>query len=121
MKKTLIICITLAISAFINNMTVAAEHPTSTEKMMKQQSEKVMPEGEKLFMQHCAACHKGGSNIINPAKTLHKEDLDEFGIKSTKDIIRLMRKPGKGMTKFDTSTIPDKDAKKIAEYILKTF
>jgi cytochrome c6 len=32
-----------------------------------------------------------------------------------------MRNPGPGMTKFEASTIPDKDAMEIARYILKTF
>ena len=32
-----------------------------------------------------------------------------------------MRNPGEGMTKFDAKTISDKDAKAIAEYVLKTF
>jgi cytochrome c6 len=32
-----------------------------------------------------------------------------------------MRKPGPGMNTFDVKTIPDKDAKEIAEYIMKTF
>jgi cytochrome c6 len=32
-----------------------------------------------------------------------------------------MRNPGPGMNRFDAKTISDKDAKEIAEYILKTF
>jgi cytochrome c6 len=32
-----------------------------------------------------------------------------------------MRNPGPGMTKFDEKTLPQKDAKAIAEYIHKTF
>jgi cytochrome c6 len=32
-----------------------------------------------------------------------------------------MRNPGPGMTAFDEKTIPDTDAKEIAEYVLKTF
>jgi len=32
-----------------------------------------------------------------------------------------MRSPGPGMTKFDAKTIPDKEAKAIADYILRTF
>jgi cytochrome c6 len=32
-----------------------------------------------------------------------------------------MRNPGPGMNKFDEKTIPDKEAKMIADYILKTF
>jgi cytochrome c6 len=32
-----------------------------------------------------------------------------------------MRNPGPGMTKFDKKEISDKEAKAIAEYVLKTF
>lgn len=77
--------------------------------------------GEELFKAHCAVCHPDGGNIINPKKTLHKKDRDANNMKKSPDIIKNMRNPGPGMTKFDKTTIPDNDAKKIAEYILKTF
>lgn len=79
------------------------------------------PSGEELFKTHCAVCHPDGGNIVNPQFTLHKEDRDEHGIKRIADVIKKMRNPGPGMTKFDKATIPDKDARKIAEYIFKTF
>jgi cytochrome c6 len=77
--------------------------------------------GEALFKEHCALCHPDGGNIVNPKKTLHKKDLDPNNIKSHNDIVKLMRKPGPGMTTFDSKVISDKDAKEIADYILKTF
>ena len=77
--------------------------------------------GEDLFKLHCAACHAEGGNIINAKKTLKKADREANGVKTAKDVIGLMRKPGPGMTTFDAKTIPDKDAKAIADYILKTF
>ncbi len=78
-------------------------------------------EGEMLFKQHCAACHPGGTNIINPQKTLQKKVREANNIKTADDIINRMRNPGPGMTKFDTKTIPDKDARQIANYVLNTF
>ena len=36
-------------------------------------------EGAKVFAGNCAACHVGGNNVINPAKTLKKEDLVKYG------------------------------------------
>jgi cytochrome c6 len=78
-------------------------------------------EGAKEFKEHCAVCHPDGGNIVNPKKTLKKADREANGIKSAKDIITMMRKPGPGMTAFDAKTIPDKEAKAIATYILKTF
>jgi cytochrome c6 len=77
--------------------------------------------GEALFKEHCALCHPDGGNIVNPKKTLHRKDLDANNIKSKDDIVRFMRKPGPGMTTFDAKIISDKDAKELAEYILKTF
>ncbi len=77
--------------------------------------------GEKLFNLHCAVCHPQGGNIINPQKTLNKKDCEVSGIKTVPDIIKIIRNGGGGMQKFDANIIPDNDAKKIAQYILKTF
>jgi cytochrome c6 len=77
--------------------------------------------GEELFKQHCAVCHPDGGNIIDPEDTLHKKDLKAHKITKPTDIVKIMRNPGPGMTNFDKKTIPDKDAQKIAEYILKIF
>jgi len=77
--------------------------------------------GEEAFQKNCVICHKDGGNIINPAKTLHKKDLEASGITKPSEIIATMRNPGPGMTKFDAKTIPDKTARAIADYVLKTF
>ncbi|MBP2689213.1 MAG: cytochrome c, class [Deltaproteobacteria bacterium] len=77
-------------------------------------AEKKESAGAKLFQQHCAACHPGGGNIIKPAMTLHKKDLDANGVKTAKDIVGKMRNPGPGMTRFDAKTVSDKDAQEIA-------
>lgn len=77
--------------------------------------------GEELFMQHCMACHADGGNIINPAKSIGKDALKANGINDWKGIVNVMRNPGPGMTKFDVKAVHDKEAKLIAEYILKTF
>ncbi len=86
--------------------------------------------GEGLFKEHCAACHPNGDNIVNPLKTLHKRDLDANHITAAGDIVGKMRNPGPfpthpqewaGMRMFDQKMIPDEDALKIADYILKTF
>ncbi|HWR59082.1 MAG TPA: c-type cytochrome [Thermodesulfovibrionales bacterium] len=77
--------------------------------------------GETLFKEYCAPCHPDGGNVVNAKKSLHKKDLDANKIKKPGDIVKKMRNPGPSMTKFDKKTIPDKEAKEIAEYILKTF
>jgi cytochrome c6 len=78
-------------------------------------------DGKKEFEEHCAVCHPNGGNVINAAKSLGKKELAASGVKSAKDIIAKMRKPGPGMTAFDKKAVSDKEAKAIAEYILKTF
>jgi cytochrome c6 len=78
-------------------------------------------DAKKEFVEHCAACHADGGNIVNPAKTLKKADLAKNGIKSWQDIVAKMRNPGPGMNKFEKKDISDKEARAIAEYILKTF
>ncbi len=87
---------------------------------MPAQAAKASP-GEEGFVRNCAICHANGENSINPAKTLHRKILELNGVKKPADIVEKMRRPGPGMTQFDEKTIPDKEAKAIAEYILKTF
>ena len=77
--------------------------------------------GATEFKEHCAACHADGGNIIKADKTLSHKDREKNGIKTAKDIVNIMRKPGMGMTTFDKKTISDKEAKTIADYIIKTF
>ncbi len=84
------------------------------------QAAKASP-GEEAFVKNCAVCHVNGGNTINPAKPINKKALEAKGIRKPADIVRQMRNPGPGMTRFDEKTIPDKEAKAIAEYILKTF
>jgi len=77
--------------------------------------------GEKLYALHCASCHPGGSNTITPSKTLKTADLQGGMITSPEDIIQKMRNPGPGMPRFTKAMIPEKEARRIARYILKTF
>jgi cytochrome c6 len=86
--------------------------------------------GEALFKEHCSACHPGGNNVVNPKMTLHKKDLEANNINTAQDIVKKMRNSDPapthpqqwaGMRTFDRKMIPNDDALKIAEYILKTF
>jgi cytochrome c6 len=77
--------------------------------------------GEQLFKEHCAMCHPDGGNIISPKKTLQKKVLATNNIKTADDIIKLMRKPGPGMTAFDMKSVSDREARKISDYIFKSF
>ncbi|TSK06155.1 MAG: cytochrome c [Geobacter sp.] len=78
--------------------------------------------GEQLFKQHCAVCHPNGGNTITPAKPLGAKAMAERSkITKPEDIVKVMRNPGPGMTKFDEEMISNDDAKKIGQYILATF
>ncbi len=108
MKKTLTVLAACALIGLSLSPRLAGAQPKA-------------PAGEQAFQQHCAICHSGGGNMINPAKTLQARDLKANGIATPADIVAKMRNPGPGMTTFDKRTVPDKTARAIAEYILKTF
>lgn len=74
--------------------------------------------GEALFKKHCTVCHPNGGNIINPRKTLRKKDIAANNIRTEDDIVRIIRNPGPGMSRFDEKMVSDRDAREIAEYIL---
>ena len=105
-KHVLFLAIAAAVLFVLHGHAVPASKPVS---------------GKQAFDKNCAVCHKDGGNTINPAKTIHKKDLEASGIAKPADIIAKMRNPGPGMTKFDQKTIPDKTARAIADYVLKTF
>lgn len=77
--------------------------------------------GEALFKQFCSVCHVDGGNVVNSQKTLRKKDLDANNVKTAEDIIKRMRDPGPGMTKFNDKTLSAKQAKEIASYVLDAF
>lgn len=80
-----------------------------------------MQAGAALFKQYCFPCHPDGGNVSNPERTLHGSSLRSNHISRAEDIIRIMRHPISRMIRFDESTISDKDARTIAEYVLKAF
>ena len=86
--------------------------------------------GKALFRKHCAECHLNGGNRLYPEQTLHRKVLEANGFKTPQDIVHKMRRPGafsphsgkwSAMKSFDNRTLPDDEALRIAEYILKTF
>ena len=107
MKNIIMLFSVLVVSVFVSVTVATAKEQGKT--------------GEALFKQHCSLCHPDGGNNVNSQKTLHKKDREANGVKAVSDIVGKMRNPGTGMTKFDEQTVPDTDAKTIAEYILKTF
>lgn len=78
-------------------------------------------DGEALFRQYCSPCHPNGGNVSDPERTLYGSVLRRKHITTAEDIVRIMRNPLSRMIRFDPSTLSDKDARAIAEYILKAF
>ena len=115
MKKVLTMAVaTICLGAFVTGGAFATEDKTGKKAMRK-------ISGETEFKEHCSICHPEGRNVVTPEKSLLKKDLDTNGIRKPADIIKKMRNPGPGMTKFDKITVSDKEARAIADYILKTF
>lgn len=77
--------------------------------------------GEELFKQYCATCHPDGGNASDPGKNLRRSTLRANHITRPEDIIRVMRRPESRMITFDPSTVSDRDARAIAEYVLTAF
>ncbi len=119
MKKTSMLLPILVAASLLFGMGCQKEQPK--EQAKETGNIEAGKSGEALFQQHCSPCHPDGGNNINPQKTLHKKDREANGVKTVEDIIGKMRTPGPGMTKFDERTLPDADAKAIAEYAMKTF
>lgn len=80
-----------------------------------------MQSGEELFRQFCHNCHPDGGNVSDPRRPLYGSALRRNHITTPEDIVRIMRNPLSRMIRFDAKTIPDEDARRIAEYVLKTF
>lgn len=80
-----------------------------------------VPDGEALFKQYCAVCHPNGGNVTDPGRALYGSVLKRRHITTPEDIVRIMRSPQSRMIRFDAATLPDKDARAIAEYVLVTF
>ena len=135
MKKVFLLTIILAISLSLLIACTASGQPatageeakkeavttTTSAGQVKEQAAAAATTGEGLFKRHCAICHRDGGNIVNRQKTLRKDVRESNGIKTADDIINLMRNPGPGMNSFNETVVPEKDAREIAEYILKTF
>jgi len=78
-------------------------------------------DGAALFKQYCASCHPDGGNVSDPKRTLHGSVLRSNRITTPEDVVKIMRNPLSRMIRFDPTTLSDRDARAIAEYILATF
>nr|QCI07436.1 cytochrome c553 [Leiomenia cribrosa] len=74
--------------------------------------------GEQVFNANCAACHAGGKNLIMPEKTLEKEALEFYGMKSVSSITTQVTNGKNAMPAFG-GRLSDEDINNVANYVLK--
>ena len=99
--KSAIVLFTCAIAIF---MTIA---PVWAEPMS----------GEKLFNSNCSACHIGGNNVIISHKTLKREALEKYEMKSLEAIRHQVINGKNAMPAFGGRLSEDEIAA-IATYVL---
>lgn len=73
--------------------------------------------GASIFSANCAACHMGGGNLVNGAKTLKKTDLDKYSMASEEAIINQVTN-GKGAMPSFKGRLSDTDIQDVAAYVL---
>lgn len=73
--------------------------------------------GGQVFSANCAACHLGGRNVVNPAKTLQKADLEQYGMASIEAITTQVTN-GKGAMPAFGSKLSAADIADVASYVL---
>ncbi len=75
-------------------------------------------DGAALFNANCAQCHAGGKNLVNPAKTLKKTDLEKYGMYSSEAIITQVTN-GKGAMPAFGKKLKAGQIEDIAAYVLE--
>ena len=73
--------------------------------------------GKSIFTANCAACHSGGSNSINPSKTLKMADLEANGKNSVAAIVAQITNGNGAMPGFK-GRLSDSDMEDVASYVL---
>ncbi|MEL6129889.1 MAG: c-type cytochrome [Cyanobacteria bacterium J06554_1] len=73
--------------------------------------------GAQVFSANCAACHIGGGNAVNPAKTLKQDDLIANG-KDTADAIVTQVTNGNGAMPAFGGRLTAEQIENVAAYVL---
>jgi cytochrome c6 len=73
--------------------------------------------GGKIFAVNCAACHVGGGNVVNGAKTLRKEALEQFGMYDLAMIATQVTNGKNAMPSFK-GKLNEADIENVATYVL---
>lgn len=73
--------------------------------------------GAKIFSANCAACHAGGNNVVNAAKTLKKEALEKYEMNSIEAITTQVTNGKNAMPAFK-GRLTDAQIEDVATYVL---
>lgn len=73
--------------------------------------------GGKIFAVNCAACHVGGGNVVNGAKTLRKEALELYGMYDLA-MIQTQVTNGKNAMPAFKGKLTEADIENVATYVL---
>ncbi len=73
--------------------------------------------GAKVFGANCAACHSGGGNAVNPAKTLKKEALAQYSKNSIEAIVTQVTNGKAAMPAFK-GRLTDDQIQSVAMFVL---
>ncbi|NLQ04387.1 cytochrome c6 PetJ [Cylindrospermopsis raciborskii] len=74
--------------------------------------------GSRVFKANCNACHIGGKNLVNAAKTLKKEALEKYGMYSQEAIVTQVTK-GKGAMPAFGKRLKEDQIENVAAYVLE--
>lgn len=74
--------------------------------------------GATVFSANCAACHVGGGNLVNPAKTLKQDALEKYGMASLDAITTQIMNGKGGMPAFKARLTPEQ-IEDVAHYVLE--
>jgi cytochrome c6 len=73
--------------------------------------------GGQIFANNCAACHVGGGNVVNGAKTLKQADLETYGMASVEAIATQVTNGKNAMPAFK-GRFSSEDIADVAAYVL---
>ena len=73
--------------------------------------------GAKIFSANCAACHAGGNNVVNGAKTLKKDALDKYEMNSLEAITYQVNNGKNAMPAFK-GRLTDAQIDDVATYVM---
>ncbi|NJN58427.1 MAG: c-type cytochrome [Leptolyngbyaceae cyanobacterium SL_5_9] len=73
--------------------------------------------GAKVFTTNCAACHAGGGNVVNRAKTLKQEALEQYEMASLEAIQHQVKNGKNAMPAFG-GRLTDQQIEDVAAYVL---